>query len=82
MVVTSCHDMGCTRDARAWLYSGMLFCAKQKPNINTSPGMAIRLAFDLALHKDMTSFVAKGVITPGEADLRRTVFWGAYVVDQ
>jgi hypothetical protein len=24
MVVTSCHDMGCTRDARGWLYSGML----------------------------------------------------------
>lgn len=23
MVVTSCHDMGCTRDARGWLYSGM-----------------------------------------------------------
>ena len=45
-------------------------------------GMAIRLAFDLALHKDMTAYVANGVITQAEADLRRTVFWGAYVVDQ
>lgn len=66
MVVTSCHDMGRTRDARGWLYSGM----------------SIRLAFDLALHKDMTEYVAKGIITQAEADLRRTVFWGAYVVDQ
>ncbi|RFU33219.1 hypothetical protein B7463_g3128, partial [Scytalidium lignicola] len=66
MVVTSCHDMGCTRDARGWLYSGM----------------AIRLAFDLALHKDMTAYVAKGIISQAEAEVRRTVFWGAYLVDQ
>ncbi|KAF2095661.1 hypothetical protein NA57DRAFT_44435 [Rhizodiscina lignyota] len=65
MVVTSCHDMGCTRDARGWMI-----------------GMAIRLAFDLALHKDMTEYIEKGIITQAEADVRRTVFWGAYVVDQ
>lgn len=45
-------------------------------------GMAIRLAFDLGLHKDMTSYVEKGIITNSEADLRRTIFWGAYLVDQ
>lgn len=44
--------------------------------------MAIRLAFDLALHIDMSSHVAKGVISSADADLRRTVFWAAYVVDQ
>jgi hypothetical protein len=44
--------------------------------------MAIRLAFDLALHIDMSSHVSKGVISAADADLRRTVFWAAYTVDQ
>ena len=44
--------------------------------------MASRVAFDLALHKDMAEYVAKSVMTQDEADLRRTVFWGAYLVDQ
>ncbi|KAJ4299143.1 hypothetical protein N0V90_004387 [Kalmusia sp. IMI 367209] len=43
--------------------------------------MASRVAFDLALHKDMAEYVAKSVMTQEEADLRRTVFWGAYLVD-
>ena len=50
--------------------------------LSHASGMATRLAFGLALHKDMTAFVAKGVITQAESDLRRTVFWGTYVVDQ
>lgn len=45
-------------------------------------GMAIRLAFDLALHLDMSPYVSRGDIAPADADLRRTVFWAAYVVDQ
>jgi hypothetical protein len=45
-------------------------------------GMAIRLAFDLGLHVDMTPYVAKGILTPAEADLRRDVFWAAYINDQ
>ncbi|KAK6224319.1 fungal specific transcription factor [Colletotrichum tabaci] len=43
---------------------------------------AIRLAFDLALHKDMTPYVEKGILTPAEAELRRAIFWGAYTMDQ
>ncbi|KAL4980276.1 hypothetical protein BDW66DRAFT_167250 [Aspergillus desertorum] len=43
--------------------------------------MAIRLAFNLALHLDMSSYVSSGVITTADADLRRTVFWAAYAVD-
>ncbi|KAF6807420.1 hypothetical protein CMUS01_14134 [Colletotrichum musicola] len=66
MVVLSSHEIGANRDSRGWLYSGM----------------ALRLAFDLALHKDMAPYVAKGVLTPAEAELRRAVFWGTYAVDQ
>ena len=44
--------------------------------------MAMRLAFDFALHVDVTPYVAKGAISTAEADLRRTIFWGAYTVDQ
>ncbi|KAI1102678.1 fungal-specific transcription factor domain-containing protein [Jackrogersella minutella] len=65
MVVLSGHDIGCKRDARGWLYSGM----------------AMRLAFDLALHVDMTAYVTRGYLSQAEADLRRTVFWGAYTAD-
>nr|XP_036589172.1 fungal specific transcription factor [Colletotrichum truncatum]KAF6800814.1 fungal specific transcription factor [Colletotrichum truncatum] len=66
MAVLSSHEVGANRDSRGWLYSGM----------------AIRLAFDLALHKDMTPYVVKGVLTPAEAELRRAVFWGTYAIDQ
>ncbi|OBR08500.1 Fungal specific transcription factor [Colletotrichum higginsianum IMI 349063] len=66
MVVLSSHEIGANRDSRGWLCSGT----------------AIRLAFDLALHKDMTPYVEKGILTPAEAELRRAIFWGAYTMDQ
>ncbi|KAM5354236.1 hypothetical protein ACJ41O_000886 [Fusarium nematophilum] len=65
MVVLSSHDIGCKRDARGWLYSGM----------------AMRLAFDMALHVDLTPYVAKKAVTQAAADLRRDIFWAAYTVD-
>ena len=45
-------------------------------------GMAVRLSFNLALNQDLKPYIAKGVVTAAEADLRRTVFWAAFVVDQ
>ncbi|KAJ5109655.1 hypothetical protein N7532_002300 [Penicillium argentinense] len=65
MVILSSHEIGNGMDSRGWLYSGM----------------AIRLAFDLALHIDMSAHVCNGVISAADADLRRTVFWAAYIVD-
>ena len=44
--------------------------------------MALRLAFDLALHIDLSSYVARGSVSAADAELRRTVFWAAYMVDQ
>lgn len=44
--------------------------------------MAMRLAFDLALHVDMTPYVANKSLTQREADLRGDLFWGVYVIDQ
>lgn len=44
--------------------------------------MAMRLAFDLALHVDLSPYVAKRSLSQAEADLRRDVFWGAYTIDQ
>ncbi|KAJ5939308.1 hypothetical protein N7466_002442 [Penicillium verhagenii] len=43
--------------------------------------MALRLAFDLALHLDMSSYVSQGSISVANADIRRNVFWTAYIVD-
>ncbi|KAL4909505.1 hypothetical protein BDW74DRAFT_174707 [Aspergillus multicolor] len=65
LVICSSLEVGSGREARGWLYSGM----------------AIRLAFNLALHLDMSSYVSSGVITTAGADLRRTVFWAAYIAD-
>ncbi|KAF2145744.1 uncharacterized protein K452DRAFT_244065 [Aplosporella prunicola CBS 121167] len=65
LVILGGHEMACKRDARGWLYSGM----------------AMRLAFDLGLHLDMTSYIEKGKMSSSEAELRRTTFWGTYVVD-
>ncbi|KAJ5109282.1 hypothetical protein N7456_005957, partial [Penicillium angulare] len=66
LVILSSHEIGNGKDARGWLYSGS----------------ALRLAFDLGLHLDMSSHVSAGIISAPDADLRRTVFWTAYVVDQ
>lgn len=42
----------------------------------------MRLAFALGLHVDVTSHVEDGSMSQDEADLRRDVFWGAYIIDQ
>ncbi|CAM1504965.1 Fc.00g106020.m01.CDS01 [Cosmosporella sp. VM-42] len=65
LVILSAHENGIGRDARAWLYSGM----------------AMRLAYLLALDQNLTQYIEKGLLTPAEAELRRVVFWGACVVD-
>ncbi|KAK8216568.1 putative fungal-specific transcription factor [Phyllosticta capitalensis] len=65
LVILGSHEMACKRDARGWLYSGM----------------AMRLAFDLGLHLDMSSYVRQGKISATEAEIRRVTFWGAYIVD-
>ncbi|CAG8269424.1 unnamed protein product [Penicillium salamii] len=65
LVIMSCHEGASNRDARGWLYSGM----------------SMRLAFDLGLHLDMTTYVNRGDITQAEADVRRAAFWGSYVAD-
>ena len=44
--------------------------------------MAMRLAFDLGLHLDMIPYVEKGIISAEECEIRRTVFWGAYLNEQ
>jgi hypothetical protein len=44
--------------------------------------MSMRLAFDLGLHLDMTTYVNNGEVSAHEADVRRTAFWGSYVADQ
>ncbi|PVH78285.1 hypothetical protein DL98DRAFT_422331 [Cadophora sp. DSE1049] len=65
LVLLSAHDIGCGRDARGWLFSGM----------------AMRLSFNLALNQDLKPYIARGAVNAAEADLRRTVFWAAFVVD-
>lgn len=42
----------------------------------------MRLAFDLGLHLDMSSYVQNGDMSAFEADVRRVAFWGSYTADQ
>ena len=42
----------------------------------------MRLAFDLGMQVDTTAYVAKGDMSPFEADVRAATFWGSYVADQ
>lgn len=48
---------------------------------SSKKGMAIRLAFVLALHQDLSTYVQKGLVSEAEVELRRTVFWAACVGD-
>ncbi|OKL56201.1 hypothetical protein UA08_08406 [Talaromyces atroroseus] len=68
LVILSSHEAASNRDARGWLYSGIL-------------GMSMRLAYDLGLHIDMAAYVEKGSMTPMEANVRKVVFWGSYIAD-
>ncbi|KAF5004621.1 hypothetical protein FDECE_8896 [Fusarium decemcellulare] len=65
LIILSAHENGNGRDARGWLYSGM----------------AMRLAFLLGLHQDLSHYVSKGLLPQAEVDLRKVVFWSACVVD-
>lgn len=65
LVVLSAHEAAFTRDARGWLYSGM----------------AMRLAVDLGLHMNAETFVTTGVMSRTEADIRRTTYFGVYMLD-
>lgn len=91
LVILSGHDIGCTRDGRGWLYSGLFPATKPEYRGHNkfltalfalTTGMAMRLAFHLALHLDMTSYLTSKSISLEEANLRRDVFWAAYTVDQ
>ena len=85
LVILSHHEIGNGKDTRGWLFSGKFQfpCSNMHlVSANNWEGMAIRLAFDLALHIDMSEYVSSGDITSADAELRRTVFWAAYTVDQ
>lgn len=66
LVLMSAHEAAFARDARGWLYSGM----------------AMRLAIDLGLHLNVTRYVQAGLLNEKEAHLRKTTFWGTYVLDK
>lgn len=54
----------------------------QSAKTDSTKGMSMRLAFDLGLHLDMTTYVTNGDMSAHDADVRRTAFWGSYVADQ
>ena len=83
LAVLSSHEVGAKRDSRGWLYSGEFVLPGKCSIISTDRlGMAMRLAFALGLHVDVASHVEDGSMSQDEANLRRDVFWGAYIIDQ
>ncbi|RBR12475.1 uncharacterized protein FIESC28_08599 [Fusarium coffeatum] len=45
-------------------------------------GMATRMAMNLGLHCDCSSYEANGFITKGDVEARNVTFWGIYVLDK
>ena len=45
-------------------------------------GMASRMAMNLGLHSDCSSYVEQGIISEADAEVRNTAFWGVYVLDK
>lgn len=80
LVILSSHEGSSNRDARGWLYSGT--SGQRCASLANYIGMSMRLAFDLGLHLDMTTYVQKGDISAFEADVRKVAFWGSYTADQ
>jgi hypothetical protein len=44
--------------------------------------MALRLVFDLGLHLDIKGHSSASDLSPREAGLRSTTFWGSFVLDR
>lgn len=83
MMVLSFQEAGNGNKTRAWLYSGKIAgCFMDELESLHSGGMAVRLAFDLALHLDMSSNVSAGEVSAAEADMRSNLFWGIHSADQ
>lgn len=83
IAVLACHEVGNGNKGRGWLYSGKI-CNRLLRNTfaYTFVGMSVRLAFDLALHLDMSTNVVLNQITAHEADMRRNLFWAICTADQ
>lgn len=45
-------------------------------------GMATRMAMNLGLHFDCTSYMLKGLISEEDAESRNITFWGIYLLDK
>lgn len=82
LVILSAYEASCTRDTKGWLYSGEPKRSAISAFLLTWAGMAMRLAFDLGLHLDMTPYVERGTIPYMNYDVRRTTFWAVYMSEQ
>jgi hypothetical protein len=45
-------------------------------------GMATRMAMNLGLQSDCTSYAAKGLVSEEDVEARNIAFWGVYVLDK
>jgi hypothetical protein len=45
-------------------------------------GMASRMAMNLGLHSDCSTYISRGFITEEDVEARNIAFWGIYVLDK
>lgn len=65
LALMSVREAGCGREGKGWVYSGMSF----------------RMALDLGLNFDSTTFGARN-LDEEELDARRITFWGCFLFDK
>lgn len=85
LVVMSASEAAFTRDARGWLYSGMVNASqKLTPWMSLAllmhtVGMAARLSADLGLQLDVEKHRNSGLLSQRDLEIRRTAFWGVFI---
>lgn len=45
-------------------------------------GMASRMAMNLGLHSDCSTYLSKGLVSEEDVEARKIAFWGVYVLDK
>ncbi|KAH7175271.1 fungal-specific transcription factor domain-containing protein [Dactylonectria macrodidyma] len=77
------YEAPTTSTAQATALLGLFWACIDKEGLGFMYiGMASRMAMNLGLHSDCSSFAAKGLIPEEDVEARNVTFWGIYVLDK
>ncbi|OKL56106.1 hypothetical protein UA08_08683 [Talaromyces atroroseus] len=81
------RTMSDNKDALGWLYCGTfmfdsIYYMLNAVSHNRRLGNATRMAYNIGLNLDCTHWVAKGLVSEEEAEVRKIAWWGVYTIDK